>query len=159
VVLGLGSNRGDSREILRGAIRALKKNILTNLREAPVYETAPWGITDQNWFFNTAVAGLFSGSPGELLEGVQRIEAAFGRDRSRERRWGERTLDIDILLFGDRVVSEAPVLEIPHPRLGERAFALVPLLDLLPMAADPHSGRAYRDLLGALGDAAGAISG
>lgn len=146
VVLGLGSNRGDSRAILRGAIGKLRK-ILKDLKAAPVIETAPLYVTDQPRFLNTAVSGLYTQSPRELLAAIHDIEASYGRDRSRERRWGERFLDIDILLFGDQIVSEPPVLEIPHPRLNERAFALEPLLELLPGARDPVTGRLFREIL------------
>jgi 2-amino-4-hydroxy-6-hydroxymethyldihydropteridine diphosphokinase len=97
-------------------------------------------------FLNTAVSGCYDGGPWELLDEIHRIEAAYGRDRSRERRWGERTLDIDILLFGGLVVAEGPGLEIPHPRLHERRFALEPLLELSPDARDPRTGRYFREI-------------
>jgi 2-amino-4-hydroxy-6-hydroxymethyldihydropteridine diphosphokinase len=149
VVLGLGSNRGDSRNILEGAVTALG-DILRAPRRASVFETEPLYVTDQNRFLNTAVSGRYQGSPRELLRAVQAIEAAFGRDREKERRWGERTLDIDILLFGDLVVSDPPALEIPHPRLTERRFALTPLLELVSDAADPRTGVSYRSLCAGL---------
>ena len=148
VVLGLGSNLGDSRRIVLEAVTALRQ-VLVKLRVASLYETAPLYVTDQGRFINTAVAGLYSGSPRELLSRIHEIEACFGRDRSKERRWGERTLDIDILLFGDLVVSEAD-LQIPHPRLKERRFALEPLLELLPDAAEPGTGIPYRKICDAL---------
>jgi 2-amino-4-hydroxy-6-hydroxymethyldihydropteridine diphosphokinase len=151
VVLGLGSNRGESRVILAGAVQRLGE-ILGGLRVAPLFETEPVGVTDQLKFLNTAVCGFCPLSPQELLAVIHRTEADFGRDRARERRWGERTLDIDILTFGDDIVSEPPALEIPHPRLRERAFALVPLLELLPDAADPLTGELYRDILERLPD-------
>jgi 2-amino-4-hydroxy-6-hydroxymethyldihydropteridine diphosphokinase len=151
VVLGLGSNRGGPRAILAGAAQRLG-GILSVLRVAPLFETEPVGVTDQSRFLNTAVCGFCLLSPQELLAAIHRIEADFGRDRARERRWGERTLDIDILTFGDEVVSEPPTLEIPHPRLRERAFALAPLLELLPDAADPLTGEPYRDILARLPD-------
>jgi 2-amino-4-hydroxy-6-hydroxymethyldihydropteridine diphosphokinase len=104
-------------------------------------------VPDQPKFLNTAVCGYWDRSPWELLGALHLIEAAFGRDRNRERRWGERTLDIDILLFGDMVVSGGPELEIPHPRLKERIFALAPLVELLPESRDPLTGRLFRDIL------------
>jgi 2-amino-4-hydroxy-6-hydroxymethyldihydropteridine diphosphokinase len=107
-------------------------------------------VRDQPRFLNTAVSGWYAQSPRELLTVIHGIEASYGRDRSRERRWGERTLDIDILLFGGRIVSEPPALEIPHPRLNERPFALEPLLELLPQARDPVSGRLFREILAEL---------
>lgn len=146
VVLGLGSNQGDSRSILAGAVERLGK-LLGDMRAAALIETEPLYVLDQPRFFNTAVSGFWDFSPPELLEAVHGIEASYGRNRSRERRWGERTLDIDILLFGDLIISEPPRLEIPHPRLRERSFALRPLVELLPEARDPVTGRLFREIL------------
>ena len=160
IVLGLGSNLGDSRRIILDAVKALEE-ILSGLRMASLYETAPLHVADQGRFINTAVTGLYAGeenlSPGEslsrsareLLSAIHDIEARFGRDRSRERRWGERFLDIDILLFGNLSCKESD-LEIPHPRLKERRFALEPLLKLLPDAVEPGTGLSYRDICDAL---------
>ncbi|MDR1929405.1 MAG: 2-amino-4-hydroxy-6-hydroxymethyldihydropteridine diphosphokinase [Treponema sp.] len=153
-VLGLGSNRGlEERgplELLNSAAGELSR-ILKGLRSSPVYKTAPLYVTDQGAFLNCAVCGFFRGGPEELLTELQAVETRHGRDRSRERRWGERSLDIDILLFGDAVFNNER-LTIPHPRLTERAFALRPLIDLLPHARDPHSDRPYRDILAGLPD-------
>jgi 2-amino-4-hydroxy-6-hydroxymethyldihydropteridine diphosphokinase len=159
VVLGLGSNREDSRgrppaRILEEAANELGA-LLSGLKRASLYKTRPMHLEDQPPFYNTAVSGFCSRTPRALLEALHRIEAAHGRNRARERRWGERTLDIDILLFGDQVMSpaaDAEVPEIPHPRLKERAFALVPLLELLPGAKDPASGVPYRTILAGLAD-------
>jgi 2-amino-4-hydroxy-6-hydroxymethyldihydropteridine diphosphokinase len=152
VLLGLGSNRphnGQSREeVLLSAFEELKKH-LAEARLSPLYETAPLYVTDQGPFLNAAVVGLWNESARKLLELIQDIEAQFGRNREAERRWGERSLDIDILLFGEVVVAE-PDLVIPHPRLKERAFALRPLLDLCPDALDPETGAPYRDILAQL---------
>jgi 2-amino-4-hydroxy-6-hydroxymethyldihydropteridine diphosphokinase len=148
VVLGLGSNRpgayGGPRAILEKAMADLEK-ILSSPRQASIRETEPLHVKDQPAFLNTAVAGFCALTPEDLLAEINRIEAFYGRDRAKERRWGERTLDIDILLYGDMVVRR-PRLEIPHPRLTERLFALDPLLELLPEACDPVSGRLYRDI-------------
>jgi len=156
VVLGLGSNVGDSRRIVLDAVTALQQ-VLAGLRQASLYETEPLYVTDQNSFINTAVSGFYSGTPGELLSCIHAIEADFGRDRLRERRWGERPLDIDILLFGQRRVvfpaSESqPYLEIPHPHLKERRFALQPLLELLPDAVEPETGLSYQRICQTLPD-------
>jgi 2-amino-4-hydroxy-6-hydroxymethyldihydropteridine diphosphokinase len=146
VVLGLGSNKGNRRQILTGAIAALGE-LLEDRRWAPFIETEPIPAGDQGRFLNTALAAYCRLSPRVLLEKLHGIEAAFGRDRSREARWGARTLDIDILLFGTGVFSEPPVLEIPHPRLKERRFALEPLVALLPEALDPLTGIPYKTIL------------
>lgn len=155
IVLGLGSNKADhigrdSESLLTGGIACLEE-ILSGFCAASLFETAPLHITDQNYFLNTAVSGFYEGSPEELLSVIQNIEAKHGRNRANERRFGERTLDIDILLFGD-LVLQTPILEIPHTRLRERAFALIPLLELLPDAKDPRTGELYRDILNRLPD-------
>jgi 2-amino-4-hydroxy-6-hydroxymethyldihydropteridine diphosphokinase len=138
----------ESRDILEAACKALAE-ILEDLRRASFYETDPLHVAGQGRFLNTAVAGFCRNDPRWLLVRTQEIEASLGRNRAEERRWGERTLDIDILLFGDMVFSD-PVLEIPHPRLRERRFALVPLLELLPGAREPGSGASYRSYCDAL---------
>jgi 2-amino-4-hydroxy-6-hydroxymethyldihydropteridine diphosphokinase len=154
-ILGLGSNRNhgplDSREILAEVIPALGE-LLREMRVSSFYETRPLYVTNQPVFVNAAVGGYYSASPGELLEAVRRLETRFGRDRARERRWGERSLDIDILLLGSLTVSEPPVLEIPHPRLKERRFALEPLLELFPEALEPGTGIAYSQICASLPD-------
>ena len=156
VVLGLGSNLGDSRRIILNAITALEQ-VLAELRRASLYETEPLYVKSQGRFINTAVAGLFQGTPENLLYSVQKIETFFGRDRARETRWGERTLDIDILLFGELKAlfppsGNGPPLEIPHPRLRERRFALEPLLEIFPDALEPGTGIPYREICNALAD-------
>ena len=150
VVLGLGSNLGDSSLIILEALKNLEF-ILSELRRASLYETEPLHVTDQNLFINTAVTGFFKGTPTELLSVTGKIEMRFGRDRNKEKRWGERFLDIDILLFGDRIIKET-LLEIPHPRLKERRFALEPLLELLPSAVEPGTGISYQGVCSSLPD-------
>ena len=150
VVLGLGSNLGASQKIILDAVKALG-TFLTDIKAASLYLTEPLYVKGQNRFINTAAAGYFSGKPGELLSMINKIEAQFGRDRSVERRWGERFLDIDILLFGDLVLNDAG-LQIPHPRLKERRFALEPLLELLPDALEGGAGISYRSICDALPD-------
>ena len=147
VALGLGSNTGDSFGILRGAVEALSY-CLSGLRVSSLYITAPQDYTEQPDFCNAVVAGRFAYSPDELLFIANSIEADFGRDRAQEILKGPRPLDIDILLFGNRVVSSTkPCLDIPHKELNMRQFALIPLLEILPLAADPLTGTLYRDIL------------
>jgi 2-amino-4-hydroxy-6-hydroxymethyldihydropteridine diphosphokinase len=158
VYLGLGSNLGDSRQIVLDAVKALEE-VLTEIRRASLYETKPLYVTDQGCFINTVVEGFFTpenafsptASARELLSRLHEIEKRFGRDRTKERRWGERFLDIDILIFGDLTVNETE-LTVPHTRLKERRFALEPLLELFPDAAEPGTGRFYRDFCAALPD-------
>ena len=149
VVLGLGSNKGNSLQAIQETIKALEE-ILTDIKCASLYETDPLYVTDQKPFINTAVSGFYKGmrdrkSARELLYCISYIESRLGRDRAHERRWGERIIDIDILLFGDCIVKE-PDLEIPHTMLKERRFALEPLLEILPFAVEPGTGVPYRDI-------------
>jgi len=124
--LGLGANLGDRRATLRAAVAALGDVVAVS----PVYETDPvGGPPGQPAYLNLVVELDTDRSPRELLEEARRLEAAAGRVR--EERWGPRTLDVDVLLVGDLAVDE-PDLVVPHPRMAERAFVLVPLADLAP---------------------------
>ncbi len=126
---------------------------LAAIGEAPrlsrVYETRAMYVTDQPPYLNAVGALKCRLEPEDLLEELHRIEADFGRNRVREIRMGPRTLDMDILLAGD-LVMDSPSLTIPHPRLGERLFVLVPLLELSPDLKDPSTGRPYARALEAL---------
>jgi 2-amino-4-hydroxy-6-hydroxymethyldihydropteridine diphosphokinase len=95
------------------------------------YRTPPWGVTDQPPFINCAIAVETALSPRALLDRALTVERALGRDRSQEQRWGPRTIDIDLLAYGDLSLDE-PNLTLPHPRLFERAFVLVPLAEIVP---------------------------
>ena len=135
VALGLGSNKKFSclspEEILGGAIFELSK-ILHNIEISSVYRTKAMYVVDQEDFYNMALVGLLDDgiSARAVLEKIHEIEAAFGRDREKEIRFGPRSLDIDIEFFGRKKILE-PDLQIPHPRLKERAFVLTPLLEVL----------------------------
>lgn len=129
VYLGLGSNMGDRMEALRNAVRYISR-IRGTVVEAVsgVYETNPVGYTEQDKFLNAAVRIKTSLEPLCLLEELQKIEASLKRTRTI--RWGPRTIDIDILLFGEQSIR-LPELTVPHPRMLDRAFALVPLKDIM----------------------------
>lgn len=135
VALGLGSNKKFSglrpEEILGGAVFELSK-ILRGVEISSVYRTKAMYVLDQDDFYNMALAGFLDEgiSARDLLEKIHEIEASFGRDREKEIRFGPRPLDIDIEFFGNQKISE-PDLQIPHPRLKERAFVLIPLLEVL----------------------------
>ena len=141
VFLGLGSNLGDSASTLRAAFGKLSE-LLEGARLSRLWRSRALYFTQQPDFINAAVVGECSLSPRGLLEAVNGIEAAFGRDRSKELAKGPRSLDIDILLYGSLLVSEANLV-IPHPGLGQRLFALLPVLDLEPGLLDPRSGEAF----------------
>jgi 2-amino-4-hydroxy-6-hydroxymethyldihydropteridine diphosphokinase len=124
--LGLGSNLGDRWEYLRRAVAGLPDVVAVS----PVYETDPVGGPEgQDSYLNVVVELDTDLTPRQLLELGQRLEEEAGRVRGE--RWGPRTLDVDVLLVGDLVVDE-PDLQIPHPRMRERGFVLVPLADLAP---------------------------
>jgi 2-amino-4-hydroxy-6-hydroxymethyldihydropteridine diphosphokinase len=114
-----------------------------------LYSTEPVGFTDQPRFINAVMKLETELEASDMLERLLAIEAEFGRDRTAGVKNGPRTLDLDILLFGNQKISE-PGLEIPHPRLAERAFALVPLNEIAPLAVDPRSGRTVSQLLESL---------
>lgn len=148
--LGMGSNSGNPSDTLAKAIKALS-SLLTDIRVSPMFRSKAMYVQDQDDFLNCAVAGECSLNPGELLSAIHGIEASLGRDRSKERRMGERAIDIDILLYGD-IVCEESELRIPHPGLLERKFALIPLLWLCPSLKHPVSGRNLSDSLESLPD-------
>ena len=131
-VLGFGGNIGDSRKLIAAAIERLAANPGIAVEEvSSLYLTPPWGKTDQPPFLNAAARIETSLAPRSLLNAILDVERALGRERIE--RWGPRTIDIDILLFGSIEIDE-PWLHIPHPRLTERAFALKPLIDVMPDA-------------------------
>ena len=144
-VLGLGSNKSfaslDSLHLLAKACDFLEP-LLSDFRFSSVYRTKPMYVTDQSDFYNMAVSGQTELSAHELLSKIHEIEAKFGRDRKSEIRNGPRSIDIDIELFGNEEIhfsdssDSMKNLEIPHPRLSERAFVLIPLLEVLPPDAD-----------------------
>lgn len=130
--IGMGSNlassAGDSEATLTAAAERLE-SLGRVIGRSSLYSTEPVGFAEQPRFMNAVVALDTELAPRRLLEGLLRIEKEFGRDRSLEIRNGPRTLDLDILVFGDERISE-PGLEIPHPRMLERDFVLVPLVEL-----------------------------
>ena len=140
IVIGIGGNIGTHDEILARFIAArLAISALGDVRSAPLYRTAPIGPA-QPPFLNTALRlRLPDGQPRELIATLLEIERLLGRERDREERWGPRPIDLDVLVWGDRVIR-TPELEIPHPRLVERRFALAPLADLLPDGEIPGHG-------------------
>lgn len=156
VYLGVGTNLGDRRSHIDHAVDRLSGLPGSRLvAVATVIETGPVGPIEQGGYLNTVVAIETSLSPLDLLDHLHAIERERGRDRASEQRWGPRTLDLDILLYGDQRVDE-PGLIVPHKRLGERAFVLVPLAELAPELRVPGTGHTVRELLAALpGDETG----
>lgn len=150
--IGVGSNVGDRFTHCLAAVEAL--NRLGGTRVVGCsrwYETEPVGAIAQAWFLNGAVGIETTLSPHELLARCRYIEGTRGRDRARETPGGPRPLDLDILLFGDQVIA-TPDLQIPHPRMAERAFVLAPLNDIAPRAIHPGLKRTIGDLRAELAD-------
>jgi 2-amino-4-hydroxy-6-hydroxymethyldihydropteridine diphosphokinase len=131
-LIALGGNVGDARATLAKAVDMFCDGADVQLRaRSSDYRTAPWGDTDQPTFINLCIAVTTRLSPQALLDRAHNVERALGRDRTKERRWGPRTADLDILAYDD-LVLEGPILTLPHPRLFERAFVLVPLAEIAP---------------------------
>jgi 2-amino-4-hydroxy-6-hydroxymethyldihydropteridine diphosphokinase len=149
--IGLGSNLGDRQATIERAVELL--GAATGVRILAVSslrDTEPWGLADQPVYLNGAVEVDTELLPGALLAVLNRIEDELGRVRDPALRYGPRTLDLDLLLYGDATIDE-PGLIVPHPRLQERAFALEPLVELDPSLTLPDGTR-LKDILGSLTD-------
>lgn len=129
VYLLLGSNMGDKESYISNAIMCIREHIGIVKKESSLYKTTPWGKTDQPDFINKALIIVTFLEPKQVLDKILYIEKSLGRERTEH--WGSRTIDIDILFYGNEIV-EQPGLSIPHPQLQNRAFVLLPLLEIAP---------------------------
>lgn len=149
VFVGLGANLGNPGAQFRVALRQLEvQHPVRVVAQSLLYRTPPWGETDQSDFTNAVVELECELAPPALVQALHALERLAGRDRRSERRWGPRVLDLDLLLYRDEVFMR-PECIVPHPRLHERAFALVPLAEIAAGVVIPGRG-SVRDCLAAL---------
>lgn len=144
VFLALGTNLGDRLANLSAVLEVMPPSIKV-LARSPIYETPPWGVLDQPAFLNQVIEVETDLSPNELMKTIKQLERELGRTPGI--RYGPRLIDLDILFY-DHLVMESDSLVIPHPRLAERAFVLVPLADLAPGFVHPVLGQMVEELLG-----------
>ena len=148
--LCLGSNIGDKLGYVQQAVKLLTESkMVTVVRSSAFYETEPWGNKDLDWFVNAVIEIKTKLSPRELLDLCKNTEVRMGRKKSETKGYEARCIDIDILFYGDMVINE-PDLVVPHPHLNERAFAIVPLLELIPDYEHPKYKKSLLELHEAL---------
>lgn len=153
VVLITGGNRGDVEHLPMQAAELIAKRVGRVVRTSHCYESAPWGFEAENCFWNQVLVVESELSPRELLDAIHEVEQKLGRDREKEgaekaqrgQRYASRTMDIDILLYGDEVI-DLPELQVPHPRIEEREFVLKPLCELMPERRHPRCGKTMQQL-------------
>lgn len=146
VYLSLGSNSGDRLATLQQATSFLSMlEDVDILETSAFYETQPWGVKKQPWFINAVVKISTELSAQKLLLECQKIESLLGRNRDTEIRWGERTLDVDIIFYDDEIIVEEN-LKIPHKYMHERAFVLVPMLEIAPDFVHPVFEKTVEEL-------------
>ena len=146
--IGLGSNLGERETLIRLALDDLGRVPHSRLeRVSALYDTEPVGEVDQPSFLNAVAQIDTELTPGQLLWNLQLIERRLGRTKGR--RWGPRTMDLDLLLYGDQVIDQ-PDLKVPHPEMTRRAFVLVPLLEIDPSLVHPETGEKFSVLLSRL---------
>jgi 2-amino-4-hydroxy-6-hydroxymethyldihydropteridine diphosphokinase len=155
IYLSLGSNVGDRKKTILTAVELLANTpTFENIHISNFYITEPYGLSRQRDFVNCVLKLESSVSARELLNRIQEIELRLGRTRTV--RWGERTIDIDILFFGDKIIQE-PDLVIPHPGIQKRSFVLKPLCELCPDLIHPLLGRTIKSLWETISDESGSL--
>ena len=140
----LGANLGEREATLKHAVQLISERIESVTSQSKLYETAPWGVIDQPVFINQVIQIQTELSPKKVLEQTLKIEKQLGRER--RLRWGARVIDIDILYYADFILEDSD-LHLPHPRLHERRFTLVPLVEIAPDFVHPVLKKTNRELL------------
>lgn len=143
VILHLGSNKADRVNFVSKAIKLVDERVGNVVRKSKIYETEPWGEKNQPMYINQSVVCKTNLGPDELLAATQSIEAELGKDL--EYKWGPRNIDIDILTFGDKKIDRKD-LTIPHPRISERNFVLIPLMEIEPDLVLPGMNQTIEEL-------------
>jgi 2-amino-4-hydroxy-6-hydroxymethyldihydropteridine diphosphokinase len=146
IFIGLGSNEGDSFQILSDAYLDLKKNVGYLIASSSIYETAPWGFESQNSFLNAVLKFETNHTPEEILNILQYLETKAGRKRNDSENYSDRTLDLDLLYYND-LISDREELEIPHPRISERLFVLKPMVEIDAEWIDVRHNKSMKQLL------------
>ena len=144
--LGLGGNVGNVPENFKIALEKIDKYIGRIMGKSSTYKTEPWGNKNQDFFLNQVVEVQSGLGPSDVLKRILEIERLLGRNRDKENQFAARTIDIDILFFGDEIIKR-PNLIIPHPRLHLRNFVLTPLMEIAPEFLHPSFNRKIKDLI------------
>jgi 2-amino-4-hydroxy-6-hydroxymethyldihydropteridine diphosphokinase len=153
IYLSLGTNLGQRQHNLLRTIAGLEEEMVITA-VSPIYQTPPWGFTDQPDFLNLCLAATTSLTPDDLLHFIKKLEKRLRREQAV--RWGPRLIDIDILFYDD-LVSRSEELTIPHPQVARRAFVLVPLADIAPDLVHPQTGQTVRQMVTAV-DTSGVVA-
>ncbi len=146
VFISLGGNVGNVRNNFDKAITEITKNIGAVIKQSSLYKTAPWGYKNQNDFLNQLICVQTSLTPQEVLKNLLSIETGMGRNRDKDNKNAPRTIDLDILFYGDRILTDDHLI-IPHPRLHLRNFILIPLMEIAPDLMHPGLGKSIKSIL------------
>ena len=146
IFIGIGSNEGDRLSIFQHALLQLKRNLGIFMHNSSIYETEPWGIESSQSFYNAALQFETEHSPKEVLNILKYIENQAGRTRINQEGYQNRTLDLDLLYYDDLLINDADLV-VPHPRIGERNFLLMPLSEIDGSWKDPFHNKTIQQLL------------
>lgn len=146
IYIGIGSNEGDRLSIFKNALLQLKRNLGIFMHSSSIYETEPWGFESSQSFYNAAFQFETEHSAQEVMNMLKFLENQAGRTRTGEAGYQNRTLDLDLLYYGDLLINE-PDLIVPHPRIGQRLFVLLPLAEIDEDWLDPQQQKTVKELI------------